>query len=72
MTEWGVVTVIIAIGGFIFAIIKMVAPLIKSITALDCSIKNLSEKIDAITLNDREQDQKIEDHEIRIVKLESK
>jgi len=72
MTEWGVVSVIIALGGFIFAIIKLIAPLIKSITSLDCSIKNLSGKIDEITLNEKEQNQKLEDHEIRIVKLESK
>ena len=66
MNEWGVVTVIIALFAFVGAIIKCVVPLTNSITTLNCTVKQLNDRIDGINKADSKQDEKIEDNEIRI------
>ena len=45
MTEWGVVTVIIALFGFIVAVVKPIMSLTKSITSLTVEVTGLREDL---------------------------
>ena len=81
MTEWGVVVVIIALVGLIMSICGPVVKNTKAMTELTITMKILSEKLDTfesknarghekIWEHEKEQDSLINDHEIRISKLE--
>lgn len=72
MDKWEVVTVIIALGGFLIALVKCIVPLTNSITTLNCTVKNLNDRIDIVNTNDSTQDAKLENHEIRLTKIEDK
>lgn len=81
MEEWTVVTVIIALVGLFAAVGAPVIRQTKAMTKLDTTMETLSDKLanleskntDAharIWKHNEEQDKTLQDHEIRIVKLE--
>ena len=69
---WEILSGLIILVGFIITIVKCVLPLNKNITELNCNVTNLVERIKELVNANDKQDQKIEDHEIRITKLENK
>lgn len=81
MTEWGVVGVIIALVGLLAAVIKPITSLTRSITELTVVVKDLREDLDEqrahsaeshrrIWAKNDEQDGRLNDHEMRIGRLE--
>lgn len=81
--EWTVVTVLIALVGFGAAIIKPIVSLTRAITTLTVTVDNLQGDVeDIVTRNtesharlwskNTEQDEKLQDHEIRIHTLEER
>lgn len=83
MTEWGVVGVIVVLVGLIASILKPLINLNSSITKLTVAVENLQKDVEGMTAksseahrrlwdHNEEQDHKLEDHEIRIQKVEEK
>lgn len=81
MTEWGVVTVLIALVGLTAALTKPIVSLTQSITKLTVVVdKIVADQTEQVAHakesharlwdHNEEQDNKISDHEIRITKLE--
>lgn len=81
MNEWTVVTVVIALVGLFMTVGAPIIKQTKTMTKLDATMEQLSEKLMALESRNtdahrriwnknEEQDQKLNDHEIRIVKLE--
>lgn len=82
MTEWGVVTVIIALFGFIVAVVKPIMSLTKSITSLTVEVtglredlkqqkKDVHESFTKLWAHEGKQDEQLNDHEVRIGILEA-
>lgn len=83
MTEWGVVGVLVVLVGLGAAILKPLISLNSSITKLTVAVENLQKDMEGMTSksaethrriweHNEEQDRKLEDHEIRIQKVEEK
>lgn len=81
MNEWTVVTVVIALVGLFMTVGAPIIKQTRTMTKLDATMEQLSEKLmsleskntDAhrrIWNKNEEQDNRLQDHEIRIVKLE--
>ena len=81
MTEWGVVTVIIALGGFVLAIVAPVIKLNTTITRLTTIVDRLQKSQDDASIKNTEshrrlwehnatQDKQLTDHERRITAVE--
>jgi len=82
MTEWTVVTVVIALGGFLLAVVRPLITLNTVITRLTAIVDSLGKSLDTLAgknaeahgrLWDKlsEHDGKISDHEKRLYKMES-
>ena len=82
MTEWGVVTVIIALFGFIVAVVKPIMSLTKSITSLTVEVtglredlkeqkKDVHESFTKVWKHEEKQDGQLNDHEVRLGILEA-
>lgn len=83
MNEWTVVTVVIALVGLFVTVAAPIIRQTKAMTKLDTTMETLSDKLtqlesrntDAhrrIWEHNEEQDKQINNHEIRIVKLEDR
>lgn len=83
MNEWTVVTVIVALVGLFMAVGAPIIKQTQTMTKLDATMETLSEKLtqleeknsDAhkrIWDHNNDQDKQINNHEIRIVKLEDR
>lgn len=81
MTEWGVVGVIITLFGLIATFVKVGADLTKTITKLSVVVdrldktmetnkKDVHESFQKVWTHEEEQDDKINEHEIRLQLLE--
>lgn len=70
--EWTVVTVIIALVGLFMTVGKPIITLNGSITHLQDAIDELREDIRVLTGRTDSQEEKLQDHEIRISILEEK
>lgn len=81
--EWTTVTVIIALVGFATAVIKPIVSLTKSITTLTVAVENLKEDLrffsdknteshERIWNHEKHQDERLDDHEKRIIRIEEK
>ena len=81
MDEWTVVTVVIALVGLFVTVGAPIIRQTKTMTKLDATMEQLAEKLMAleskntdahrrIWVKNEEQDNRLQDHEIRIVKLE--
>lgn len=83
MNEWSVVLVIVTLVGLGAAIIKPVISLTKSITTLTVATEGLKEEMncfreknseshDRIWKHEDKQDEQLDDHEKRLIKVEGK
>ena len=72
MEEWTVVTVIITLVGFIMSIGAIVFKFAKSTTKFELSVDKFTKFIDEQEITNKEVSTKLNDHEIRITKLEDK
>ena len=77
MTEWGVLGVIITVGGLLATVITPIINLTKSITKLTVVVENLSKDMESqrtstkrLWAHNDEQDEKLCDHETRLQLLE--
>lgn len=78
---WEIILGIITFFGFIVSVVTPITKLTKIMTELSVSVENLKKSIDQISISNTEahrriwehnedQDQKIEDHEKRITRIE--
>ena len=83
MTEWTVVTVVAALAGLLLAIVKPIVNLNTSITRLTEAVGTLQDNLKCLTTNNTDshnrlwahsktQDEKLENHERRIQRVEDK
>ena len=83
MTEWTVVTVIIALVGFLAAVIKPIITLNTNITKLTAAVSTLQENLEKLTTKNNESHDRIwcrldqhagrlSDHETRLLVAERK
>lgn len=83
MTEWGVVGVLIALTGFIAAVVRPIVSLTRSITELSVVVRGLRADMDdqkqsahethrRLWQREEEQDRRLSAHEQRIGALEGK
>lgn len=74
MTEWGVVCVIISLVGLISAIGRFVTPITEALTKLSVLIERVDKRLEEHILDSKGEHNdlwdKVDDHEIRIVRLE--
>lgn len=81
MNEWGVIVMLITLGGGIAALIRPIVTLTKAITELTVTCKNLDGQFESMQSKNTEshrrlwdhndeQDKKISDHEMRIQNIE--
>ena len=83
MTQWDMVTVIIALVGLIFTVVKPLLTLNKTITTLNINMERMNLELTEVSTKNSashkrlwdhnvEQDDRLDDHESRIVKIEEK
>lgn len=74
MTEWGVVTVLVALVGFVATVVKPIINLNTSITKLTEIVDRMSKDLDELTKRNADTHarifERLEDHETRIKILE--
>lgn len=66
MNEWTIVTVIIALAGFLIAVIKPVINLTSSITKLTAIVDTLERGLASLTTKNSEADKRLDGHDIKL------
>lgn len=76
MTEWGVVGVIVTLIGLIVTVSKFITPITEALTKLSVITERMDKRLEShISDSKGEHDElwhKVDDHEVRIVRLEDK
>lgn len=70
--SWEIVVGIITLFGFVISIGKLISNNTKALTELQCSIDSLKESLKRDENNLKVVEEKVDNHEIRITKLEVK